>query len=153
AGPRNAVPDLLARELSAHGVEVCAQPTAGTPADPSLLLAATPSPGCPASGSRATLVVANDMPLIELDEGSGRGSSATVAERRAAILQKAASTALGALSADERSSRLLLIVLSPMPSTAMDRVGDEVTPLLMVEGGPNESTARVGRLLAVTCAP
>src|SRR5439155_14453825 len=40
----------------------------------------------------------------------------------------------GILDGEPLSDRLLVMVISPMPSTDMDARGDEVTPLLMAEG-------------------
>jgi hypothetical protein len=47
-------------------------------------------------------------------------------------------------------TRFLVLVVSPQPSAAMDRVGDEVTPILMAEGTSSQLARRSGPIHALT---
>jgi hypothetical protein len=48
------------------------------------------------------------------------------------------------------ATRLLVIVVAPQPSAAMDRLGDEVTPILLAEGTPSELRRRSRAMYSLT---
>jgi hypothetical protein len=86
---------------------------------------------------------------MQLDEGSLMGLRLPDAVVRQMILQRAAQAAANAFATYGRNTRVMVLVVVPKPSFSMERVGDEVTPLIMSEGGPNPRATGSLRLSAL----
>jgi hypothetical protein len=150
AGPRSAVPQLLARTLGRSGVATCLvlEATEGpvSPEQAALdrLLGFRQSSDCArARTSPSALFVMTNPALFELDEESGGLPAPTVASRRRAILDREGGVPGDLIRAFASGKRALVMVVTPSPSAAMNRTGDEVTPLVTAQG-PADRLLRTG---------
>ena len=144
-------PTLLDGTLRAAGISVCEGYDMGEPLPPGApsLLSDTEAPPC--SGR----VVAG-RELARIYQAGDFGSIPVDAERRAGYLLGALeSTAemIQAVLGSLPDRPTLLLVVTPTSSAQMNRVGDKVTPLVMVEGMPGSLFAASGATRASTRSP
>jgi hypothetical protein len=155
AGPRSAVPQLLARTLGRNGVAVCfgvEESQAPVPVDVlDRLLGFGQSTDCAgARTSQSALFLMMDPALLDLDQESAGLPASTVASRRKAILDREAEVPGDLIQAFASGKRALVMVVTPSPSSAMNRIGDEVTPLIMAEGPADRLLSGSGPVRALT---
>ncbi|HEX9375618.1 MAG TPA: hypothetical protein VGB19_05185 [Actinomycetota bacterium] len=121
-------PGLLGSVLAEHGLSACGL-------GPGTALPAADRQGVSPAGSGCEVrFVGFELP----------GSSE--ADRRAALGRLA--SVLPALV--PAAPRVLLVLVAPAPSPAMDRVRDEVTPIVMVEGPPEDLLTASGPMHTLT---
>ena len=125
------VPGLLGSVLEEHGLTACG---------------VGPGTALPAADRRAVSPAGSGCDVRFVGFRLPGASAADPGERRAALRRRISS--LGSLV--PRSSRVLLMVLSPAPSPAMDRVRDELTPVVMAEGAPRHVFAATGPMHTLT---
>jgi len=139
--PGSGSPFLLARVLHANGVTPCLNADLRLPlvqAGPAVgLLGSLGSVGCPVAFKALalnTMAVYADGATLRIDQSpalAGSPAARAPALRDALLgqgeLLRHVLSSLGA-------TRTLVMVVAPMPSAEMDRIGDEVPPLIMAEG-------------------
>jgi hypothetical protein len=158
--PDGGPPFLVNEVLEGHRVGSClyelqANP-ASAPGPEGLLAGAEPRPCIGTGGpheidllSPSNLVVATDGETFRLDERRSLMDSRVLATARRADLADegtALRQVLGYLGRDWT----LAMVVTPTASTTMDRIGDEVTPLVMAEGRADQLLRGPGAMHALT---
>src|SRR5439155_12389392 len=87
--------------------------------------------------SRSALVVVDVATLLHLDQASSRLQPDVVTRFRTALLEHEGSQLPALLRSFGGDDRVLCMAVTPSPSSTMNRVGDEVTPLVMATGPAN----------------
>jgi hypothetical protein len=145
--PDGGTPFLVDTALVANGVTPCLAGGGPTLPDggPLQLLTGSPRPeDCPVARSDGGLIRVSGDPIDHLMVFSD-GETFRLQERRPLVSERTAREIRHSALLDEgsqlqqllsllQSAPTLVMVVTPSPSSAMDRVGDEVTPLVLAEG-------------------
>ena len=158
ADPTSGNDQELARLLHQHGIVIC--PLEGTlssgldhptPGSAMRFLGLGPNgeTGCDGATPNADAVIfANDHVTTDIDLSNPAGSSAQLSRLRDEALRSEAifleALIRGLLAKQVPNVRVMLIVLAVSPSVTMNARGDEVTPLLMAKGRPDDLFSSTG---------
>ncbi len=124
-------PGLLGSVLKAHGLSACSF------GDPAALVAMDRTGVANASGGCALKVYDLSLsPAVSADPERRRAATDRLSAELAVLVP--------------RAPRVLLMVLGPQPSASMDAAKDELTPIVMAEGPPENVFRTTGDLHTLT---
>lgn len=144
AAPDQGLRALLARTLASNGVGVCGRIGPGTPPSPKLFESESRSllGGQPCSTDDDFLLIDQIPGAWEADANGIRG------RQRRLLLEQIGDSLLREVRGFGRG-RTLVLVASPTPSVHMMRTGDEVGPLVVAEGQPDDLLMGSGQMHAL----